>query len=98
MQQRAKNIYMHARVQEICVHAHMYNRMKITPKVDAMPSTLRLTDWEQEELRKKCTEINKLLIKEGKSPLKDSELAHEILKISIKQVKLDRNLNIYIEE
>lgn len=89
---------MHARVQEICVHAHMYNQAKITPRVDAMPSTLRLTDWEQEELRKKCTEINKLLIKEGKPPLKDSELAHEILKISIKQAKLDRNLNIYIEE
>lgn len=63
-----------------------------------MPSTLRLTDWEQEELRKKCTEFNKLLIKEGKEPLKDSELAHVLLKIAIKSARLNRSSQIYIEE
>lgn len=63
-----------------------------------MPSTLRLTEWEQDELRKKCTEFNKLLIKEGKEPLKDSELAHELLKISIKSARLNRSNKIYIEE
>ncbi len=63
-----------------------------------MPATLRLTDWEQEGLRKKCTEINKLLIKEGKEPLKDSELAHELLKIAITNAKLSKSFNIYIEE
>ena len=63
-----------------------------------MPITLRLTDWEQEELRKKCTEINKILINSNKEPLRDSELAHELLKIAIKKSKLDKNNNIYIEE
>lgn len=63
-----------------------------------MPATLRLSDWEQEELRKKCTEINKLLIKDGKEPLKDSELAHELLRISIKSARLNRSGQIYIEE
>lgn len=63
-----------------------------------MAINLRLSDWEQNELRKKCTEINKLLIKENKEPMKDSELAHAILKKAITNVKLDKNNNIYIEE
>ncbi|AOE88318.1 hypothetical protein THL1_6021 (plasmid) [Pseudomonas sp. TCU-HL1] len=44
-----------------------------------MPATLRLTATEQELLRKKCIEINKLLIKQGRQPIKDSELAHFLL-------------------
>lgn len=63
-----------------------------------MPATLRLTDWEQEQLRKKCTDFNKLLIKADKEPLRDSELAHELLKIAINGCRLDKNNNIYIEE
>jgi len=63
-----------------------------------MPSTMRLTDWEQEELRKKCTEFNKLLIKEGREPLKDSELAHALLKIAIKHCRLNRKNEVYIED
>lgn len=63
-----------------------------------MAINLRLSDWEQNELRKKCTEINKLLIKDNKEPLKDSELAHAILKKAIGNARLDKNYNIYIEE
>lgn len=44
-----------------------------------MPATLRLTNSEQEALRQKCIEINKVLIKKGRQPLRDSELAHYIL-------------------
>jgi hypothetical protein len=63
-----------------------------------MPSTLRFTVDEQEQLRKKCIEINKLLIKEGKEPIRDSELAHEILRKTISIVRVDKNGEIYIEE
>ena len=54
-----------------------------------MPATLRLTTKEQEQLRKKCIEINKLLIKNGNEPLKDSELAHKILEKSIAYVSVN---------
>lgn len=53
-----------------------------------MPASLRLTTEEQEQLRRKCIEINKLLIKDGREPIKDSELAHKILEKSIGCVKL----------
>lgn len=62
-----------------------------------MPASLRLTPFEQEELRKKCVEINKLLIQKGKEPLKDSELAHKILELSTGCVKLTNSGELYID-
>lgn len=53
-----------------------------------MPATLRLTAAEQELLRKKCTEINKLLIRHGREPLKDSELAHFGLEKSMAYIEV----------
>jgi len=53
-----------------------------------MPASLRLTTEEQEMLRKKCIEINKLLIKHGREPIKDSELAHKILEKSISYMRV----------
>lgn len=61
-----------------------------------MPSTLRLSEDEQEQLRKKCIEINKLLIKMGKEPIKDSELAHIILRESITYVEVSQSGEIGI--
>lgn len=48
-----------------------------------MPMTVRLNDSEQEEIRKKAVEINKLLIQKGLQPVRDSELVHIILEQSI---------------
>lgn len=48
-----------------------------------MPMTIRLNDHEQEAIRKKAVEINKILINKGLQPLKDSEIVHIILKESI---------------
>lgn len=53
-----------------------------------MPTTIRLTDKEQEDLRKKCIEINKLLIKDNRMPMKESELLHKILEKSITCVRI----------
>lgn len=61
-----------------------------------MPVTLRLNDWEQDEIRKKAVEINKALVKAGKQPLKDSELTHEILKKAIPQVRVSASGEIEI--
>lgn len=54
----------------------------------SMPATLRLTNAEQELLRKKCIEINKLLIKQGRQPIRDSELAHFLLEKSVSYVEI----------
>ena len=49
-----------------------------------MGKMLRLTDEEEELLRKKAVEINKALINKGMQPVKDSELAHAVLKQAIR--------------
>lgn len=51
-----------------------------------MVTAVRLTDEEQDALRKKCIEINKLLIKNNKMPVRESELIHEILAKTIAYV------------
>lgn len=56
-----------------------------------MPATLRLTAAEQELLRKKCIEINKLLIKQNRQPIKDSELAHFLLEKSVGYVEVSES-------
>lgn len=56
-----------------------------------MPATLRLTNAEQELLRKKCIEINKLLIKQGRQPIRDSELAHFLLEKSVGYVEISES-------
>lgn len=63
-----------------------------------MPMTLRLSITEQEELRKKAIEINKLLVRDGLQPMKDSELAHKILEKSIAYARIDKRGEIYFEE
>lgn len=50
-----------------------------------MSKMLRLSDDEVEALRIKAIEINKILIHKGMQPLKDSEIAHAVLKESIKK-------------
>lgn len=62
-----------------------------------MPATLRLTQDEQERLRKKAIEINKILINKGKEPIRDSELAHIILEKSISYVKIGSSGEIIID-
>jgi hypothetical protein len=51
-----------------------------------MIKMLRIKEVQSENLRKKCIEINKILISMNKEPLKDSEIAHKILDIGIKNI------------
>ena len=62
-----------------------------------MPATLRLSNAEQEALRKKCIEINKLLVKQGLMPMKDSELAHKILEKSVPCVQVTQSGELVLE-
>lgn len=62
-----------------------------------MPTNVRLTQSEQEALRQKAIEINKLLIKQGRQPLRDSELVHKILEKSLACAQLTSEGEIVIE-
>ena len=62
-----------------------------------MATNVRLNDMEQEAIRKKCIEINKLLIGNNKEPLKDSELVHKILELSTTYIRVDTKGNVYLE-
>lgn len=63
----------------------------------AMGKTVRLSDAEQEAIRQKAIEINKLLIKQGRQPLRDSELVHKILEKSVVCVQLNAAGEIVLE-
>jgi hypothetical protein len=62
-----------------------------------MSKQLRLSESEQEAIREKAIEINKLLIKSGLPPLKDSELTHKILELSISYVKLNSAGELFLD-
>ena len=62
-----------------------------------MATNVRLSDKEQEAIRKKCIEINKLLIKNNREPLKDSELVHKILDLSIAYINIDGKGEFYLD-
>lgn len=53
-----------------------------------MPTNVRLTQGEQEALRKKAVEINKELVKRGMQPLKDSELIHAFLEKALQSLEV----------
>lgn len=59
---------------------------------------LRLTKDEQEQLRQKSIEINKILVKNNKQPLRDSELMHKIIKMALKSTRWTKDGEVYLEE
>jgi len=62
-----------------------------------MPATIRLTNAEQEAIRQKCIEINKLLVKRGMPPMRDSELVHKIIEKSVPCVQINASGDVVIE-
>jgi len=62
-----------------------------------MPATIRLTNAEQEAIRQKCIEINKLLVKRGMPPIRDSELVHKILEKTVPYVQVGASGELVIE-
>lgn len=65
--------------------------------IESMSKTVRLSDAEQEAIRQKAIEINKILINRGQAPLKDSELVHKILEKSVSCVQVDKDGTIFLE-
>ena len=63
-----------------------------------MIDSVRLSKGEKEKLNKKAIEINKILIKKEKSPLRESEIIHKILELSITYVKINEKGELYIDQ
>lgn len=61
-----------------------------------MAVTIRLSDKEQEMIRKKAVEINQTLIKKGKQPLRDSQLIHKILEQAVPNTEISESGNIVV--
>jgi len=61
-----------------------------------MAVTVRLNDSEQERLRRKAIELNKILISRGLEPVKDSELVHRILDQAIEATEVSASGEIIV--
>lgn len=53
-----------------------------------MVQSVRLNDQEQEMLRKKAVELNKILIQRGQQPLRDSELVHILIEEGLELIEV----------
>ena len=62
-----------------------------------MPTNIRLTNAEQEAIRRKAVEVNKALVKLGQPPLRDSELVHKILEKSVPYVRVSASGEIVVD-
>lgn len=53
-----------------------------------MVQSVRLNDQEQEMLRKKAVELNKILIQKGQQPIRDSELVHILIEEGMELIEV----------
>lgn len=88
--------YMHAQY----LHAEMQVLLRTRPHVDygdlKMVQSVRLNDQEQEALRKKAVELNKILIQKGQQPIRDSELVHILIEQGIEFIEVGASGNVII--
>lgn len=51
---------------------------------------IRLTKKEEKLIQEKCIDFNKILINNNEVPIRDSELVHTILELSMRRIKIDK--------
>ena len=51
-----------------------------------MPKTVRLSEKEQEDIKKICQKVNRNRVEIGKEPIKESELIHKIIEEGINKL------------
>lgn len=61
-----------------------------------MVQSVRLNESEQEKLRKKAVEINKVLIQKGQQPVRDSELVHILIEQGIDLIEVNNSGDVVI--
>ena len=64
-----------------------------------MAKTFRFTDEEEQALNETALKINRDLVKEGKKPLRDTEIFHELIKQTLLDgiIEVTRDGNLRIE-
>ena len=58
---------------------------------EGMATNVRLTTAEQEAIRQKAIEFNKILIRQGKQPMRDSELVHILIEEGIDLIEISNS-------
>jgi hypothetical protein len=61
-----------------------------------MAKTVRLSDEEQELIRKKAVILNKKLMDKNKQPLRDSELVHAVIQLALDKIEVGNSGNLII--
>ena len=63
-----------------------------------MAKTVRLSDEEQELIRKKAVMLNKKLMEKHKQPLRDSELVHAVLELALEKIEVSASGELMLND
>ena len=74
----------------------MYHFQHVDFGVIEMVQSVRINDAEQEMLRKKAVELNKVLIQKGQQPVRDSELIHILIEEGLEMLEVGNSGTVKI--
>lgn len=75
---------------------YMYHFQHVDFGVIEMVQSVRINDAEQEMLRKKAVELNKVLIQKGQQPVRDSELIHILIEEGLEMLEVGNSGTVKI--
>lgn len=75
---------------------YMYDFPQVDFGMKKMVQSVRINDQEQEMLRKKAVEINKVLIQKGQQPVRDSELIHILIEEGLELLEVSNSGTVKI--
>ena len=74
----------------------MYHFQHVDLGMNKMVKSVRINDSEQEMLRKKAVELNKILIQKGQQPVRDSELIHILIDEGLEMLEVGNSGTVKI--
>lgn len=74
-----------------CTNTCILFHIETKKRKSEMVQSVRLNDIEQEKLRKKAVELNKVLIQKGQQPVRDSELVHILIEEGIELIEINNS-------
>ena len=75
---------------------YMYHFQHVDFGMKKMVKSVRINDQEQEMLRKKAVELNKILIHKGQQPVRDSELVHILVEQGLELLEVSNSGSVKI--
>lgn len=79
-----------------CMQKYMYDFLHVDIGMKKMVQSVRINDQEQEWLRKKAVELNKVLINKGQQPVRDSELIHILIEEGLELLEVSNSGKVKI--